>query len=254
MIDAATSPKEKPTLRALLYDAQRELIRLFELAQIPPPVQFVESPSEPIQSTEKDLDSNTHGNPIWLAAMMQEWYCNTKYLDDHGQPCALPLTGRLSFKSLVTDARIESQYEEVLLAALANGLLVVSRDSRVKPVSRVVRGGLAERAMWAMRGVLSALRTTRNNIEKESSDDRWYHRAAVVSVPQDRIQALEALVRSLGDHFIVTIDDWCVRADREAPVDEPRIQLDLTLWWTPHGVETTTPNAGSSTAQRPVRV
>jgi hypothetical protein len=215
----------RSAVESLLRDASEELQRLHEVVGMS------------VGTREESAGAGNLGelddSATQLAAVLQQWYFDGRFLEEDGTPRRVPLDGKISLATLVRDSGVPLEPHEVALRLLANNLIEIDAQQRFRPTTRVVGGSYEIRALNAVRGIVCALRTAVRNLADTPKNDRWFHRTATVNVSKGHLAELDAFVRDQGSVLLFNIDDWCSQRIRNSAPAESLTTVDINLYFTP---------------------
>lgn len=156
--------------------------------------------------------------------VMCTWRRDIKFVDNHGDP--LPLRqgdGDESFVALCKRAGCMNDVSVILKTLLDFGAISIDSDDRIIPETPTFLLGRAHGGgRLAVDGVLKQLngflQVVHRNVCSVSSEEKpRFERACTVSVAVELEAIFDRLVRSRGQEFIDSIDEWLERnAKRES--------------------------------------
>jgi hypothetical protein len=174
-----------------------------------------------------------------VSEVLALWHHRPEFLDDSGDPIALPMHGPLSLESLCRIANTSLSPSSIAHDLTHNSLAEQTRDGHIRPLSRVhVTSGDA-RLECALRLLVDCMLTIRRNLDASDASERTFHNCAYMQVPRSQVHALEAYLRKRGREYLVSIDDWCLNARRRAAESEPLVCVDLNVFSTAHASSST---------------
>jgi hypothetical protein len=174
--------------------------------------------------------------------VMCTWRRDVELVDTNAEPLALPMnSGRVSFESLCAKAQCRRPSAEILDALLEFGAVSQSEDGFIRSetptfiLGRAVSGG-----RLATDGLLKQLEgfllCVHRNVRSVSGDGvPKFERACTVTVAQELEPVFAMLVRSRGQEFIDSIDEWLERNARYESPTGRYVELGAGAYYIDHG-------------------
>ena len=174
--------------------------------------------------------------------VMCTWRRDVEMVDCNGEPAALTAkSGETSFETLCKKARCRRTASEVLDALVEFGAVSVGADGLIRSETPTfILGRTASGGRLATDGLLKQLQgfllcVHRNVLSVAGHGKPKFERACTVTVALELEPIFSQLVRSRGQEFIDSIDEWLERNQR---VDSPSgryLELGAGAYYIDHG-------------------
>lgn len=164
--------------------------------------------------------------------VMCAWRRDIALVDNNGEPKPLPeFQGDKSFEALCKKAGCKHPYSDILKALLEFGAVSVRPDGRVVSetptflLGRSAFGGrlATDGLLKQLEGFLKALH--RNVCSVSGNGKPRFERACTVSVAIELEPIFDRLVRSRGQEFIDSIDEWLERNSKHESASGQYVEL-----------------------------
>lgn len=157
--------------------------------------------------------------------VMCAWRREPKFVNENGEPAALKRSaGNSSFRQLCVRARCKNDWVDVLQILLEFGAVALVADDRVvsKTPTFLSRSSAGKRLAKdvVLRQLEGYLRVVHGNVCDSTSDKKpRFERACSVTVAAELEPVFEKLVRTRGQEFVDSVDEWLERnSQRESAV------------------------------------
>lgn len=174
--------------------------------------------------------------------VMCTWRRDVELVDSNGEPIALPMVSRnASFESLCRKANCRRSAVEILEALLEFGAVSRSVNGLIQSetptfiLGRAVSGGrlATDGLLKQLEGFLLCIH---RNVRSVSGDGvPKFERACTVTVALELEPIFSQLVRSRGQEYIDSIDEWLERNTRFESPSERYIELGAGAYYIDHG-------------------
>ncbi len=178
-----------------------------------------------------------HGDPagevLPAARILQLWHCDPLYLQESGQPRALPLRGEHSFETLVRAAGcnlpvkpVRDVFEKTRLVKVSNG--------RARPLLRAVVSGEHGSVAQFYFSLRDMFHTLRHNLIAGQESSKVFHRYVFdTCVPASRAEEFRKYFEIQGMAFLLSIEEWLHTAEQQAAGREPLESVHVHLFCSP---------------------
>lgn len=149
--------------------------------------------------------------------VMCTWRRDARLVDQDGEPVALDCgLGPTSFETLCKRAGCTHDTDAILRALQDFGAVSIASDGKIKSETPTFLLGRASGGMLASDGLLKQLEGYLRVVHRNASsvagpDDPRFERACTVSVAVELEPVFDRLVRSRGQEFVDSIDEWLER-------------------------------------------
>lgn len=174
--------------------------------------------------------------------VMCRWRRDVELVDSDGDPIALPLnSSKVSFEILCTKAQCRWPAVEILEALLEFGAVSRSADGLIRSetptfiLGRALSGGrlATDGLLKQLEGFLCCIH---RNVRSVSGDgEPKFERACTVTVARELEPVFAALVRSRGQEFIDSIDEWLERNTKLESPSGRYVELGAGAYFIDHG-------------------
>jgi hypothetical protein len=174
--------------------------------------------------------------------VMCTWRRDVEFVDSAGEPIALPLNSpKTSFESLCAKAQCRRPTVEILDALLEFGAVSRGGDGLIRSetptfiLGRAVSGGrlATDGLLKQLEGFLRCIHKNVRSVSGEGNPK--FERACTVTVARELEPVFAALVRSRGQDFIDSIDEWL---ERNTKIESPTgryVELGAGAYFIDHG-------------------
>lgn len=166
-----------------------------------------------------------------LPHVLTRWRMDRRFIDDHGEPRALPLEGELSLSELVTSVLPKYPVETVVDALVRTGT-VRRRGEMYRPVeSFVLFGGIRRDArVFTLMSLLAFLRTWKHNLVQPTRRTKLVARTAInAAVPIRLLPKLRKRLSRVAKDFLESHDAY-MTVNQVPPGSEPTVRAGVGVY------------------------
>ncbi len=168
------------------------------------------------------------------ARVVTGWVRDIDFLDDNGNPRALPFDGELGFAELVRRHSGDMPARAVLDELLRVGAVHERDDGLVQPLARgyVPAGGTLEKLAILGQDVADLIATIDHNLQYGDDEPRFQRKVMYHSIPAEVLPAFRALAANDAQRLLERLDRWLAAHDDDAPPqgpDVPRARVGLGI-------------------------
>lgn len=177
--------------------------------------------------------------------VMCRWRRDVELVDSNAEPMSLPFkSDKVSFESLCAKAQCRRPTIEILEALLEFGAVSKGADGRIRSetptfiLGRAVSGGrlATDGLLKQLEGFLLCVH--RNVRSVSGHGNAKFERACTVTVARELEPIFSVLVRSRGQEFIDSIDEWLERNTRVESPSGQYMELGAGVYYIDHGERT----------------
>jgi hypothetical protein len=182
--------------------------------------------------------------------VMCKWRREPRFVDCDGEPLPLPQSGSdRSFRSLCQAVRCESEPERVLKALEEFGAVTIDENGAVRSQTPTFLLGHPSGGLLATDGLLKQLegflRVVHRNVQSANGNARpRFERACTVAIAAELEPIFDQLVRSRGQEFVDSVDEWLERNACKSSASGRYVELGAGAYFIDLGERSLRSNGG----------
>ncbi len=173
------------------------------------------------EPADREGDSGERYNRA--ARVLTGWTRDTEFLDNDGEPRALPFDGEAGFAALVRRHSGDMPARAVLDELVRVGAVQQHEDGScaLKARAYVPQRSAAEKLAILGADVADLIATIGHNMDHGESDPRFQRKVMYHSIPVSALPAFRKLSAAQAQALLERLDRWLLAHDTDLPGDDP---------------------------------